>query len=113
MWPRLIASILVGLILLEIWRDRRSKASLLCVSFACLSLILGNLGLIFGDTIADQGRNISTTIILLVSLLIAQGYFDQIKLIIRSGSTGAVDLKMSQFILMMDISTMAFAISMG
>ena len=31
----------------------------------------------------------------------------------RSGKTGAVDLRMSQFILLMDISTLAFSLSMG
>jgi len=56
---------------------------------------------------------VSTIIILVISVLIAQGYYHQIRLIIKSGSTGAVDLKMSQFILMMDISTIAFALSMG
>lgn len=66
-----------------------------------------------GETIIDQGKYISTTIIVLVTILIAQGYYHQIKLIINSGSTGAVDLKMSQFIFMMDISTIAFALSMG
>ena len=37
----------------------------------------------------------------------------QIRLIYSSGHTGAVDLKMSQFIFMMDISTIIFALSMG
>jgi len=37
----------------------------------------------------------------------------QIKLIISSGNTGAIDIRMSQFILMMDISTIAFAMTMG
>ena len=61
----------------------------------------------------DPGRFISTAIIIIVSVLIAQGYFHQIKLVVRSGSTGAIDLKMSQFILLMDLSTIAFALSMG
>ncbi len=112
-WPRLIASILVALILFEIWRDRKSPHSLCSFGFACLFLVLANVGLFFGQTIADQGKYISTTLIVLVSILIAQGYFHQIKLIVKSGHTGAVDLKMSQFILMMDISTIAFAMSMG
>ncbi len=112
-WPRLIASLLVSFILLEIWRDRKSAASLFNFSFACIALSFAVGGLFMGETISDQGKYISTTIILVVSVLIAQGYYHQIRLIIHSGSTGAVDLKMSQFILMMDISTIAFAISMG
>lgn len=112
-WSRLIATLLVGTILLEIWLDRKNKLSLFIVIVAMACLILGLVGLFYGDTFIDQGRYVSTIIILVVSLLIAQGYFHQIKLIIQSGSTGAVDIKMSQFILMMDVSTIAFAISMG
>lgn len=112
-WPRLIASVLVALILFEIWQDRKSRHSAGSFGFACVALLLAIAGLFYGETMIDQGKNISTSIIVLVSILIGQGYFHQIKLIINSGCTGAVDLKMSQFILMMDISTIAFALSMG
>lgn len=112
-WPRLLASVLVAFILFEIWQDRKSKHSKSTFSLACATLLIAIAGLFMGETIIDQGKNISTTIIVLVTILIAQGYYHQIKLIINSGSTGAVDLKMSQFIFMMDISTIAFALSMG
>lgn len=112
-WPRLIAAILVALILFEIWQGRRSSHAKSSFSMACITLLLAIAGLFTGETITDHGKYISTTIIVVVSILIAQGYYHQIKLIVRSGSTGAVDLKMSQFILMMDISTIAFALSMG
>jgi len=112
-WPRLIASIVVGFILYEIWQDRRSKASMTCLSIAVLIFVLGGLGFIYGNTHSDSSKLTSTSLIVAVTLLIAQGYYHQIMLIIRSGKTGAIDLKMSQFILMMDISTIAFALSMG
>ena len=112
-WPRLIAAALVCLILFEIWRDRQSKMSFYSMSMAVACLAVSLLGLAFGDTYVDQGKAISTSIILLVSVLIAQGYVHQIKLIVDSGATGAVNLTMSQFILLMDISTIAFALSMG
>ncbi len=112
-WPRLIASILITLILLEMWQDRKSTTSRLSFMFALVTLTLALLGLGLGEQINDKSKLISTSIILVVSALIAQGYYHQIRLIIKAGSTGAVDLKMSQFILMMDISTIAFALSMG
>lgn len=111
--PRLFAAVLVILILFEIWQDRKSRHSKAYFTFACVTLFASLVGLFIGETVTDQGKYISTTIIILVSILIAQGYYHQIKLILNSGSTGAVDLKMSQFILIMDISTIAFAISMG
>lgn len=112
-WPRLLASVLVAFILFEIWQDRKSNHSKSSFSLACATLLIAIAGLFIGETIIDQGKYISATIIVLVTILIAQGYYHQIKLIINSGSTGAVDLKMSQFIFMMDISTIAFALSMG
>ncbi|WP_417688548.1 hypothetical protein [Pseudidiomarina sp.] len=48
-----------------------------------------------------------------IGVMIAQGYYHQIKLIYNSGSTGAVNIRMSQFILLMDVSTIAFALTMG
>jgi len=112
-WPRLIASVLVSLILIEMWKDRRSKTSLFCVIFVGFSIILGVLGLFVNDSISDQSKRLSTILIMAITVLLAQGYAHQIKLIIKSGKTGAIDIRMSQFILMMDISTIAFAIAMG
>ena len=112
-WPRLLAAMLVMGILLEIWLDRKSRAARLSVVLAAASLVLAGAGLLSGETIADQGRHIATLLIVLVSVFIAQGYYHQIRLILTAGQTGAVDLKMSQFILLMDISTIAFALSMG
>lgn len=112
-WPRLLAAMLMMGILLEIWLDRKSRAARLSVVLAAASLVLAGAGLLSGETIADQGQHIATLLIVLVSVFIAQGYYHQISLILKVGQTGAVDLKMSQFILLMDISTIAFALSMG
>ena len=112
-WPRLVASLLVLQILVEILLDRRTVGSAMSFGIAACGLILACIGLIFGEAVSDEGKLISTSIILAVSALIAQGYFHQIKLIFKSGHTGAVDLKMSQFIFVMDISTIVFALSIG
>jgi len=112
-WPRLIATLLVGAILYEIWRDRRNSATVVCFILATIAFGLGLIGLFNGEKLEDGGKVISTGIILIVTASLGQGYYHQIRLIITRGQTGAVDLKMSQFILMMDISTIAFALSMG
>jgi len=74
---------------------------------------LGFFGLALNETYAAHSKQVSTILILTITLLLAQGYSHQIKLILSSGHTGAIDIRMSQFILMMDFSTIAFAISMG
>ncbi|KGJ89847.1 hypothetical protein [Colwellia psychrerythraea] len=112
-WPRLIASVLMMLILFEMWQDRKSKASVVSLFLVGVCFTLGIIGLAFNESIADQSKQVSTILIIIITLLLTQGYAHQIKLIICSGSTGAIDIRMSQFILMMDISTIAFAMSIG
>lgn len=116
-WPRLIATVLVGLILFEIWKDRRTVSASACFGIGSLIFIVGVLGCVFsvseGGRFTDESKTLSSSLIVVITLLIAQGYFHQIRLVIRSRKTGAIDLKMSQYILLMDISTIAFALSMG
>lgn len=118
-WPRLLASILVAIILFEIWRDRRNKFALFSLSISSLFLIAGItlLSIILkADNlipINEFSKQFSSLFIVVITVMIAQGYFHQIKLIWQTGDTGAVDIKMSQFILMMDLTTLAFALSMG
>jgi uncharacterized protein with PQ loop repeat len=111
-WPRLIAASLVLLILLEIFKDRKNRSSQIVFSVALTSLLTGLAGLMFNEQINDVGKQISTTLIVTITLFLIQGYYHQIMLIIRNRRTGAVDLRMNQFILAMDVSTIAFALSM-
>lgn len=54
-----------------------------------------------------------TIMIVVITIFLAQGYTHQIIQVLKLGSTGALDIKMSQFILLMDMSTIAFAFAMG
>lgn len=112
-WPRMIASLLVFMILYEIWNDRRTKSAFSSCLFAAAVLITAIVGMFLGSSFNDESRKVSTMLIVSVSAFIAQGYYHQTKLILKSGTTGAVDLRMSQFILLMDCSTIAFALSIG
>jgi len=112
-WPRLLAALLVARILFEIWRDRRDRQSRAACRGACVALACGLAGLAWGERFVDEGRVVSTVLIVVVTALLAQGYAHQILLIWRCGRTGAVSLRMSQRILLMDISTFVFAVAMG
>jgi chromate transport protein ChrA len=112
-WPRCVAALLVSAILYELWQDRKTSACALAFACAVLALILGAIGFFFGQRFSDESRLGATVLILGITLLLAQGYAHQIRLILKSGRTGAVDIRMSQFIFLMDLSTMAFALSMG
>jgi len=112
-WPRLIAALVVSLVIIEIWRDKRCRLSFALLLATLTIIVLGGAGALTSESIRDESKAISTGLILIISVLIAQGYIHQFLLIIKSGQTGAINLRMSQFILAMDISTIAFAISMG
>lgn len=112
-WPRLCASILVAFILYELWKDRKTISTLVCVVTALFLLAVGSVFGIFGHAYEDQGKQVMAAMIVCITFLIAHGYFNQISIVINAGDTGALDKKMSLFILLMDFSTIAFAISMG
>lgn len=112
-WPRLLASILVMSILVEIWRDRRSGSATISLLAAVLLLICALAGLAWGNRHVDEGRVVAGAMIVVITALLAQGYVHQILLILRNGHTGAVSLRMSQLILLMDLSTIVFAFAMG
>jgi len=112
-WPRLIAALLVAVVLYEIWIDRRAITSF---SLFALAIILLVSGIIFGlitDSYTDDGRKLMAAMIVIITIFLAQGYIHQIMLVLKLGSTGALDIKMSQLILLMDFSTVAFACVMG
>jgi len=111
-WPRLLASVLAWLILVEIYRDRQTRYSKVSSLLSGFFLCGGLFALTSNVTFNDEGRQLSTCLIIVASLLIAQGYTHQFIQIVKSRSTGAINLKMSQYILLMDISTIAFALTM-
>lgn len=112
-WPRLLASLVVLLILREIYKDRRSGAAAFGLLAAGALLMSALAGLLWGQRYLDEGRWLASIMVTAITLLLAQGYAHQILLIWRSGRTAAVSLRMSQLILLMDISTIAFAFAMG
>ncbi|MDT3556195.1 hypothetical protein ROV95_08660 [Stenotrophomonas maltophilia group sp. msm1] len=112
-WPRLLASVLVMAILVELWRDRRNRSATTSVLAAALLLICALTGLAWGDRHADEGRVVASAMIVAITALLGLGYTHQILLILRNGHTGAVSLRMSQLILLMDLSTIVFAFAMG
>ncbi|MFZ6870656.1 hypothetical protein ACO0LF_01125 [Undibacterium sp. Di27W] len=116
-WPRMIAAMLILALLWEIYRDRKTRLAFASSMMATVIMLLALSGLmmswIFGGIFIDEGRRASQSLIVLVTLFLAQGYAHQISLIWKSGKTGAVSLKMSQFILAMDVTTILFAFAMG
>ena len=112
-WPRLAACILVGLILWELYLDRRTLTTGIVSGMTLLLLLAGGGFGVFGQSYTDEGKSVMSLLMVCISVALARGYGYQIKRVLDAGDTGALDKKMSQFILMMDVSTFALGCSLG
>lgn len=112
-WPRLVATILTLTVLYEIMLDRREWQSVSSFSICFALLIVASALLIVNPHAAQSGKLISQGLIVVVTVLLAQGYTHQVAVIRRNGQTGAVSLRMHQFFLVKDLSTIVFAVTMG
>ncbi len=112
-WPRLLAALLVTMILWEIFRDRQNRRSKGIFALSLCGLIVGISGLLLTPQTGGISQSLTATMIVAVTLFLAQGYYHQIRLIIKNGETGAVALKLNQFIALKDVSTIAFALTMN
>ena len=112
-WPRLAAALLTLAVLFEIVRDRRDRVALLAF-VACAVLLVGApLGLLTIPGAAEWGRTVSQSLIVIVTAILAQGYLHQVLMIRQTGRTGGVSARLYLFFFWKDISTIAFALSMG
>lgn len=112
-WPRLAASLLTLAVLFEILRDRLDRVAT-SAFVVCLALLIGApLGLFTVPGAAEWGRAASQTLIVVVTVILAQGYLHQVVMIRQTGRTGGVSARLHQFFFWKDISTIAFAVSMG
>lgn len=112
-WPRLAASLLTLAVLFEILRDRRDRVARLAFVFCTMLLIGAPLGLVAIPGAATWGRTISQSLIVIATIVLAQGYLHQVLLIRQTGRTGGVSARLHQFFFWKDVSTIAFALSMG
>ena len=112
-WPRLVAALLVLAVLLEMQRDRRDRLSAAAFITCATLLVMGPVLLVAIPGATAWGQRISQGLIVAVTIILAQGYLHQVMLIRQMGRTGGVSLRMQQFFLLKDISTIAFALAMG
>jgi uncharacterized protein with PQ loop repeat len=112
-WPRLASFLLMLVILYEIRRDRRTRTSTAVFIVASIVAALGLAGLAFSPVLAQDARRLSQSLIVVITVLLVQGNVHQIILIWRSRRTGAVSLRMNQFLLTMDASGILFGFAMG
>lgn len=112
-WPRLIVMAALLWILYEIKIDRKSRRSVL-IFYSGVGFLLGAfvLGLTSYRSLVFQ-VGMPHVFILIALFLFVQGAVHQIVMIRRARKMGGLSIQMYQFYLLKDISSLAYAISMG
>jgi hypothetical protein len=112
-WSRLFACLLVILILFEVFKDRRDRRSLLLFGGASLLFVVAVSLMAFDLKLAVANQQLMQVLIMMITPVLAQGYFHQAKEIRKLGNTGGVSLPMHQLSFAKDLSTIAFSLTMG
>jgi len=112
-WTRLAASVLTLIVLFEIMLDRRTAATVVSFAVCSFLMITAPIVLAWNPKLAASAKVLSQALIMLVTVVLAQGYLHQVVVMRKTGRSGAVALRMHQCFLLKDIATIAFAWTMG
>lgn len=112
-WPRLMAMLVLLLLFYQILIDRRNLWSTVVFYLTTSMLILSSLVFWFREDTQQYGKYVAQGLVIIATLVLAQGYFHQILLIRRSGRTGAVSIRFHQCVLLTALSTVAFGFAIG
>jgi hypothetical protein len=112
-WPRLASAAVYLAIIWEIRSDRKSTVPSICALASMGMLLAAVAGMFARERFAAVGHPLSQMAMIAVACMLAAGYGHQIRIIRRSGSTGALSREMNQFIVAMDLSGLALALAIG
>lgn len=112
-WPRLMAMLVLLLLFYQLVIDRRTLWSAVAFYFTSGLLVISGFIFWFRDNLQYYGKYAAQGLVIIATLVLAQGYLHQILLIRRNGSTGAVSIKFHQCVLLTAISTVAFGFAIG
>lgn len=110
-WTRLGALVLLLVILFKIWQERRTAISRAVCWLSFIALVGGLLSIVFRPYpgIAKLGAN---SLMIIVTVILVQGTLHQILTIKKTGTNGALSPSLFRSILIKDLSTLAFALTM-
>lgn len=112
-WPRLMAMLVLLLLFYQILIDRRNQLSVIVFYVSIGLLVISGFVLLFRDELQNFGKHIAEGLVIIATIVLAQGYFHQVLLIRRSGRTGAVSIRLHQCVLLTALSTVAFGFAIG
>lgn len=110
-WTRFGALLLILVILYQVWRDRRSISTGVVVILCAVAMVIGACSIGFRPypSLAKIGAN---SLMLIVTVLLVQGTLHQLIVLRRSRVIGALSPTLFRSILVKDVTTLAFALTM-
>jgi uncharacterized protein with PQ loop repeat len=110
-WTRLGALLLLLVILFRIWQDRKTLFSVSIFGVCSFLLLMAGVAATLRPLpkIAEYG---TTGLMLLVTVLLVQGTVHQIWIVYKNKSAGDVSPALFKSILVKDVSTLAFGLTM-
>lgn len=112
-WPRFMAMLVILLLFYQILIDRRNLCATIVFYFTSSLLILSSFIFWLKEDIQQYAKYVAQGLVIIATLVLAQGYYHQILLIRRSGRTGAVSIRFHQCVLLTALSTVAFGFAIG
>lgn len=112
-WPRFMAMLVLLVLFFQILIDRRDLWSKVIFYMTTGMLFVSLLLFWFRNEAQEYGKYVAQGLVILATIVLAQGYFHQVMLIRRSGRTGAVSIKFHQCVLLTALSTVAFGFAIG
>lgn len=112
-WPRFMAMLVILLLFYQILIDRRNLCANIVFYFTSSLLILSSFIFWLKEDIQQYAKYVAQGLVIIATLVLAQGYYHQILLIRRSGRTGAVSIRFHQCVLLTALSTVAFGFAIG
>ena len=112
-WPRFMAMLVLLLLFYQVLVDRRDLSSVIVFYSAIGMLVISAFLFWCKAALQDYAKNAAQGLVIIATLVLAQGYLHQILLIRRSGITGAVSIEFHQCVLLTAICTVAFGFVIG
>lgn len=111
--PRFAAAVLIYVVILEIYRERRDRPSAYAMWACTLLCIIPVVLILTGVRTTAASKSLSHTVVLTATLLMAQGCLAQYRALRRSGQRGGVSFPMHAMLYAKDFTGLMFGIQLG
>ena len=112
-WPRFMALMILMLLLFQVLLDRKTLLSKIIFICSVILFLSGGLLFLIKADVAYSTKGFSQMLIIISTLVLAQGYLHQILAIRKTGRTGAVSIRFHQCVFLTAVSTVAFGFVIG